>query len=161
MEGKDWGILSHNPQHDRHMSSHLLSATKWCMRPILHSVLATKMNNRRQRATLSIWSIPKMLLSESTQLWSRGRHYLELHCLHLSPSAVTLQTWICFTGRTYMYLSSGTCFGSLTSSVAVDKNVNMLLHLESITSAMLQITWWNSPASPSIFAYCKRSKLEV
>jgi len=39
-----------------------------------------------------------------------------------------------------MYLSSGTCFGSLTSSVAVDKNVNMLLHLESITSAMLQIT---------------------
>ena len=40
---KAWGISSHDPRHDRHMSSHFLSTAKWWMRPILHSVLATKM----------------------------------------------------------------------------------------------------------------------
>ena len=39
-------------------------------------------------------------------------------------------------GRTYLFF--GTCFGSLHFSVAVDKNV---LRLESVTSAVTQITW--------------------
>ena len=39
---KAWWISSRDPQHDRQMSSRLLSTAKWYTRPILHSVLATK-----------------------------------------------------------------------------------------------------------------------
>jgi len=40
---KAWGISSRDPRHGRQMLSPLLSTAKWYMRPILHSVLATKM----------------------------------------------------------------------------------------------------------------------
>ena len=40
---KAWGLSSSDPRYNHHTSSHLLSIAKWCMRLILHSVLATKM----------------------------------------------------------------------------------------------------------------------
>jgi len=40
---KAWGLSSRDPRHDRQLSSRLLSTAKWYTRPILHSVLATKM----------------------------------------------------------------------------------------------------------------------
>ena len=43
MEGKDWGIFLHDTRHGCHISSRLISTVKvMYTRPILHSVLATK-----------------------------------------------------------------------------------------------------------------------
>ena len=77
----------------------------------------------------------KILSSDAIISWNEKTVYLELHCLyHSHPSAAKLQTQIYFAGRTY--LSSG--FSSF--SVTVTMNVNKLLCLESMTSAVPQIT---------------------
>ena len=45
---------------------------------------------------------------------SHGGHYLEFHPLyHSYSSVVLLQTWICFSGRTYLF--SETCFSFVAS----------------------------------------------
>ena len=126
---KAWGISSHDPWHDCHMSSHILSTAKLCTRLILHPVLTTKMGQVPAESCTE-WKIPRlkaitlkgcwvtsMKIPSSNAIisWCKKRqHYLEFHHLyHSHPSAVKLWTWILFTGRTY--LSFGTCFGSLAS----------------------------------------------
>jgi len=128
---KAWGILSYDLQHDHHICFHTSSHQPSDIRPrpILHSVLhvATRWDKHQQRAMLSVWNIPRLkaMTPKGCRVtypavmaiictWSKSWHYLELHCLYLSHlSAVKLQPWICFTGRTYF--SSGTCFSSLAS----------------------------------------------
>ena len=102
-------------------------------------------DKRQLRATPSVWSVPRLqgmtpkgcrvtnvkcpAMTQSSR-GAKRRHYLEFHPLyHSYPSAVLLRTWICFTGRTYLF--SETCFSFSSLSVAVDGNVNKPLNLES------------------------------
>ena len=106
---KAWGISSSDPRYNHHTSSHLLSIAKWCMRLILHSVLATKKGKapaesytERMEHTQAKSHDSKRLRSdkrENTQQWcnhfgAKRQHYLELHHIyHSHPSAFKLQTW--------------------------------------------------------------------
>jgi len=79
MEGEGLGISSRDPWHDRQKSSRLHSTAKWCMRPILHSVLATKMGQapaesytKRMKHTQAKSHYSERLQSdrrENTQQW--------------------------------------------------------------------------------------------
>ena len=157
MEGEGVGNFITWSTHDSHMSSCLLSTAKWHTRQILHSLLATKMGQvpaesytKRMKHTQAkshdserLQSDKREIPSSDTIIWWSEMTALfgvaPLKFYHSHPSAVKLRTRICFTGRTY--LSSG--FSSF--SVTVTMNVNKLLCLESMTSAVPQITWWNSP----------------
>jgi len=98
-------------------------------------------NKHHQRATPSIWNIPrlkamipkgcwvtsvKVQRSDTIISWCKKDGNIWNFLYHSHPSAVKLQTQIHATSRTL----PGTCFGSLA------KNVNKLLCLESVTSAM-------------------------
>ena len=102
---------------------HLLSAAKWCMRPIVHSMLATKIEQvpaesytecMKHKHTQTKSHDSKRLLSdkcENTQQWHN--HLVEQKdsttwSCHNQTSVVKLRPWIFFTGRTY--LPSGTFF---------------------------------------------------
>ena len=120
------------------MLSHLLSKAKWCTRLLLHSVLLWGWNKQQQGGLqwtcetylsyieannskrLWVTSI-KMHSNDTIMLWSKK---MALFCSFSASAYVAtipqqlcmLQTWTCFTGRTY--LTSGTCF---SFPIAVDK----------------------------------------
>ena len=128
--GKAWGIFSRDTRHNRHKSSRFISTVKdmyetdlafcasyedgtsanWELHRAYEAYPGYKAWLQRA-AEWQTWKCPAMTQS------SRGakrRHYLEFHPLyHSYPSAVLLRTWICFTGRTYLF--SETCFSFLAS----------------------------------------------
>ena len=115
------GISSCDPSYNCHMSSHLLSTAKCCTRPISHSLLATKVGQAPAESYTECMNVSRLKAAtlkgyrvQSSRGAKDGTIYLGLHYLNYGhPSAVKLQTRICFTNRTY--LSSGSCFDSLAS----------------------------------------------
>ena len=125
---KAWGILSRDPWHDRQRSSHLLSTAKWYMRPILHSVVATKMGQVPAESYTERMKHTQAKSHDSKRLRSDKRENTQQWCNHLMEQNGTIWSCTayitaipqrlsfehgCFTGRTY--LSSGTFFDSLAS----------------------------------------------
>ena len=104
MAEKAWGIFTHDLRHKRHMSSHIFSTVKSCTRPILCSVLATKMGQvptesytECVRHTQTTSHDSKWLLNDKCPAMtqsSRGAkrwHYFKFHPLyHSYPSVVLL-----------------------------------------------------------------------
>ena len=80
---KAWGISSRDPRHDRQISSRLLSTAKWYTRPILHSVLATKMGQapaesytKRMKHTQAKSHDPERLQSDGRENAQQWRNHL-------------------------------------------------------------------------------------
>jgi len=124
---KAWGISSCDPRHDRQMSSRLLSTAKWYTRPILRSVLATKMGQAPAESYTKRMKYTQAKSHDSERLHNDRREYTQQWCNHLQerkdgtiwsftayitviPQRLSFEPG-CFTGRTN--LSSGTCFDSL------------------------------------------------
>ena len=79
--------------------TYILSTAKWYTRPILHSVLATKMG-QAPAERLSVWNMTRLSdKRENSKQWcniprgAKRRHYLGLHCSYFShPSATKIWT---------------------------------------------------------------------
>jgi len=138
------------------MSSHLLSTAKWYTSPILHSVLATKtgqapaesytkcMKHIPAKATISIsksytWKYPAVTQSscgaKGSTIWSCTAY------ITATPQQLSFEPgYVLQVGLTLLW----NLFRFFSFFVTVDTNVNELLLLESVTSAVPRITWWNS-----------------
>lgn len=117
-------------------------------------ILPATKNKQHQRAAQSVWNtlsieakdskgipVTSVKISSSDAISCGGR-YLELHNLHDSlPPAVKLQTQMCFTDRTYTTSLELIWISIYSFFVSVDRNVDKLLHLESVTSVVPWITW--------------------
>ena len=173
---KAWGISSRDLRHDHQKSSHLLSTAKWYTRPILHSVLATKMGQAPAESYTKSMKHTQAKSHDSERLQSDRRENTQQWHNHLMERKDGT-IWSCTAYITAIpqrlsfepgyILQAGltsplNLFQFSSFSVTVDVNVNKLLHLESVTSAVPRIMWWNSPGLlPPFLHTASDQKLEA
>ena len=157
---KAWGILSCDPWPDCHMSIYFLKS-QVMYETILHSVLATKLGQAPAESYTEHMKHPQAITMTPKSCWVTRREKTALFGvapLIISAIAQQLSFEICLQVGLILW----NVFQFCIFREAVDKNVNRLLHLESVMSAMPWITWCDSPGLlPFLLHTANNQKLEL